>query len=177
MLRAALMLAAVAFAVSTEAAEKDLAEIDLEPVLITKGDLPAGTVGAQVREDPPKMFEKIEGADNAIYQQFQRDDKVAGGVTVFLFSSDAKLKKALGVLKTGAKELKPIKGIGDSAMGVYRKDSIPGLGSIQFSEMVFTSGPALVHIRMSDVSGLEESTAYAKRLDKRLKKLLTSGSK
>ena len=77
--------------------------IDLEDILIESGDLPIGYTSGQF-QSPPKMFDdfikKIGDADYSVSQQFAKNEKAAGGVTVFVYEDIKTVKLAYDTLNT-----------------------------------------------------------------------------
>ena len=158
-----------------------LSEINLEPIVFLSGDLPAGFSGAQIRDTPPTMFDGIVGFENSIYQQFERNDKGAGGVTILLYDLIDQREVAYSIIvggfgksgddagvKTTVAELP---GVGEKAMYVTIEASVSGI-SLNNVDLVFTRCHSVVHIRMTDTANVDYISAYAKRLDKRLTELI-----
>jgi hypothetical protein len=140
-------------------------------LLIQPGDLPAGYDGAQVRDIAPEMFREIPKAANTIYQQFEKNDHVAGGVTVFLFDSQSDIEKALQIILDGMGSTQDFSGIGEKAKLLSLSTAAQGV-KIQIAELVFIRCNAVVHIRMANGVTESDITSYAKRLDNRLKTLV-----
>lgn len=135
-----------------------LTEVNLESLLIQPGDLPPGITGAQVRTEPPAMFDGIAPATKTIYQQFAKDSAQYGGVGVFLYDDPAQLSLGYDFIT---------KGMGTGATPVEvgeRAVAITGL--LDFSEVAFARCAAVAHIRLT--GDLDTVVAYAQRLDKRL---------
>jgi hypothetical protein len=143
-----------------------LADLDLEPLLIQAGDLPAGLTGAQIRDTAPEMFSKVPKATKTLNQQFAQADKQVGGVTVLLYDSPADVSTAYDVIWNGMSTGSSALDIGEKAGG-FAKKQIVGTTQFEFSDVLFRRCHAVVHIRMP-VSDIAMSTAYAQRLDKRL---------
>jgi len=158
-----------------------LSEINLEPILIISGDLPAGYSGAQIRTTPPEMFNNITNFNNAIYQQFEKDGKSAGGVAIFLFESvdnaDIAFQKIVGGFGESGESanlkttVENISNVGEKATVVTIETSLSGL-SMKFTDFAFVRCHAIVHIRMSDTVNADYLTGYGIRLDKRLSELV-----
>lgn len=138
-----------------------LEQIDLEPLLVQSGDLPAGTTGAQVRDTAPAMFKDIPAATNTAYQQLATGAKQTGGVAVFLYADAAPRDAAYQAIATGMGSDTSAPTIGERAALSAGGDILP------FSDLLFQRCRAVAHIRMtgSDAAAIE---SYAKRLDKRL---------
>ena len=157
-----------------------LSDLELEPVLVVSGDLPAGYSGAQVRSTPPDMFDGIRGYEQVIYQQFGNDSQ-AGGLTVFLFASGGDRDAAYESMTEdfGNTEVSPdyillvddLSDLGEAAhYASFDGKTIP----LDFIDLAFTHCHALVHIRMGGMTQLDAVTAYAVRLDKRLQAIVCS---
>lgn len=158
-----------------------LSEIDLEPILILPGDLPAGFAGAQTRQVIPEMFLALPEAQNHINRQFERNGDGAGSVTVLLYESSNDVDEAYSTIVQGFAEPRNIEG-----MNVQRQ-LVPDLGEkaeantmegellgvvLDFTDLAFTRCSALVHIRMKGTAEIIEVASYAKRLDARLSDLV-----
>lgn len=142
-----------------------LADVQLEPLLVQSGDLPAGVGGAQVRETPPEMFNALTVGEQRIYQQLERSSSPAGGVAVFLYSDAEARTKAYVTLSEGLGETaRDAPGIGEEA----RVSALDFPGIIKSTDLLFRRCAAVVHIRISGDTDTAPITAYAERLDKRL---------
>jgi hypothetical protein len=144
--------------------------LDLEPLLIQPGDLPAGVVGSQVKDKAPPVFKDVPPPTKAIDQRFGlADGAIIGGVTVLLYDSSDDLEKAYAAV---------IKGMGSSAYPsteVGDKARIGGLTARtqRIAEVSFVRCHALVSVSLSATPQPDDDTlAYAKRLDKRLMPLV-----
>lgn len=146
-----------------------LDQVDLEPLLIQSGDLPAGLSGAQVKDEAPAMFAGVPHPTKAIDQRFQRAGDTAGGITVLLYQSDADRDVAYAdVVKGLGKGAVAQNGVGERAMAVNNTDLL------EFVDLTFVRCHAVVHIRFSGTSEPSDAAAYAKRLDKRLSSVVCS---
>ncbi len=154
-----------------------LSELDLEPLLIQPGDLPAGFSGAQVKDVAPNMFDDLSAAENTIDQRFERGGDTAGGVTVFLYDSTSEIEEAYAllmsieadyvVLLTGGMNIQTVTGVGEQAIVSVLSFSVGGF-ALESSDLAFIRCNAVVHIRMAGVVDIDTIKAYAKRLDSRL---------
>lgn len=156
-----------------------LDRIELESLLVQAGDLPAGVSAAQVRSTLPEMFDGISEPDAAIFQQFEKDNDVAGGVSVLLYSKPAALQDGYNYLIDGMDSDAAVEGlsstirsadVGDGqieAIVTEMRLSAAGV-TFELNEIVFSRCSALVHIRMTGGVGIAGITAYAERLDRRL---------
>jgi len=145
-----------------------LSELELEPLLIQPGDLPAGFSGAQVRDVAPGMFDETPTAENAISQQFERGGDTAGGVAVLLYDSKSEIEEAYALFVSGmAGNVQTVTGVGEQAAVSVWSLSVLGI-TRKGSELLFIRCGAVAHIRMADVVDIDTITAYAKRLDSRL---------
>jgi hypothetical protein len=158
-----------------------LSDIDLEPMIILSGDLPAGYSGAQIRDTPPVMFAEIRGYENTIYQQFERNGKGAGGVTIFLFDLIDQRETAYSLIVDGfgktentsatKTRVAELSGVGEKAMYVTIEASVAGI-TVDNIDLVFARCHSVVHVRMTDTASVDYISAYAKRLDKRLAEVI-----
>lgn len=146
----------------------DLGNIDLEPILIQSGDLPAGFSGAQIRDEAPQMFRGMPSARNTAYQQFSYQDEVAGGVSVFLYGTSEVVDRAYAKVLDDFIEPVDLPGLGDRA-AFEIIDFLPGYSTV---DLLFAHCAAVVHIRMGNSEDNVEVLAYAKRLNRRLEPLV-----
>ena len=145
-----------------------LADIDIEPLLIQDGDLPAGLSGAQVRSTPPNMFRDVTGASNQIHQQFARGDDPAGGVAVFLFEDTAARDQAYAVILDGFGDTIEAVDVGEQGAAFVPPEIMRRQGLNSY-DLLFSRCSAVAHIRMSgEFMDIAMITAYAERLDQRL---------
>jgi hypothetical protein len=148
-----------------------LSEMDLEPILAVSGDLPAGYSAAQVRNDPPAMFNDVPAAANQIYLQFEQAGDAAGGAAVFVYDTVEEAEKAYSIIADGmGDDTKPVSDVGDKAQSVDY--DLTMLGSISGQELLFLRCTTVVHIRFTGSDNLDYSIGYAKRLDGRLEPLV-----
>lgn len=158
-----------------------LSQVNLEPILILPGDLPAGLSGAQVRDSLPEMFGNLPEASNQIYQQFQRQGEAAGGVAATLYESDSDrdvaytlLLKGFGDTSSGSitkTERIAVSNVGERAEAVTLQGSMLGI-VLDFADLAFVRCGAVVHIRFGGSADLTEIVSYARRLDERLTTLV-----
>ena len=145
-----------------------LSELELEPLLIQAGDLPAGFSGAQVRDVAPQMFDELPIAENVIDQRFEKGGAAAGGVTVILYSSKSEIDEVYGLLVSSMGDsTQTVTEVGEQAIAIVESLSAAGV-TFKFSDLTFIRCSAVVYIRMSDIADSDAITAYAKRLDSRL---------
>jgi len=162
-----------------------LSELDLEPLLIQPGDLPAGFSGAQIKDVAPSMFDDLPAAENTIDQRFERGGDTAGGVTVFLYGSTSKIEEAYALLMsieadyvallTDDMNVQTVTGVGEQAIVSVVSLSMGGF-TLESSDLDFVRCSAVVHIRMVGVADIDTIRAYAKRLDKRLEPVVCQSS-
>lgn len=154
-----------------------LSEIDLEPILILPGDLPAGFSGAQIRDVLPEMFATLPDSDNQIYQQFERNGRAAGGVAVMLYESSDDIDGAYSLLLEGfgepsneagiTVERQAVPDVGEQAETVTIEGTLLGV-TLDSVDLAFIRCSAVVHIRLVGTALLAEASSYARRLDERL---------
>jgi hypothetical protein len=137
-----------------------LAETNLEPLLIQPGDLPTGLSAGQVRDRAPAMFGDAPQPTKAINQKLQSSGSDAGSVTVLLYDDLADVSAAYAEVTQGfSGAAQSYEGLGEQA----KTDAIAGV----VGDFVFTRCHAVVHMRI--IAPLDDTAAYAKRLDGRLK--------
>lgn len=138
-----------------------LSALDLEPLLIQSGDLPAGIAAAQVKDVAPLAFNGYPPTTKAIDQRFQRDGKAVGGVVVLLYEQQDNFNTARSLAMKISESSKPLDGVGEEAKAFLGSDLLPIRG------ITFIRCRAIVDVSISNVT-IEEVAAYAMRLDKRL---------
>lgn len=156
-----------------------LSEINLEPVLVQTGDLPAGYSGSQISDIDLSWIDFLQYKGvNRIQQLFEKDGKPSGSVQVILFDEINQVDNSYSKYKEFfEKDSKIIaeddfsKGeltdIGDKA--IYSSHNYLGISTIA---IIFTRCNSLVNISFGDTNTLQYISAYAKRLDKRLSELV-----
>lgn len=173
---AALLLTACGPAPAQQAAPAattiPLSVLDVEPLLIQLGDLPAGMEGAQVLDTPPAPYEAMEisAADKLVFQRLQRSGQPAGYVIVSLYEDQAtgdgvyaRLVKDIGA----GGEAKPLADVGEQ--GMITDAVAPLVGA----HAVFQRCHAVVDVLLTgDLVDQQAVTAYAKRIDQRLRSLV-----
>lgn len=138
-----------------------LAAIDLEPLLIQPGDLPAGITGAQVKDVAPPAFKAYPPATKAIDQRLQRDGETIGGIVVLLYEEQSALEQAKILATTTSEVSRPLDSVGEGGKAFLGSDLLPLRG------VTFVRCRAIADVSMGRVA-IEEVIAYAKRLDRRL---------
>lgn len=146
----------------------NLKTVNLEPVLIQEGDLPAGFTGAQVKDTLPPMFEHAAPPTKALYQGFQRAGNGAGGVSVLLYESDTDRDATYADSVKGMGDgTQPQTDVGERAT-ILSSDSYSTL----LADLVFVRCHAVVFVRFIGTKQPSDAAAYAKRLDQRLQPLV-----
>jgi hypothetical protein len=140
-----------------------LAELDLAPLALQSGDLPAGYSGAQVSDALPAMFNDAPAPAKVFDQRFQKSDEDAGGVTIVVYETGADLTTAYDLAVDGMLDDNVAADIGDGAR-------VAGgtVSTLDVAEGVFTRCQTLVFVRFSGTKNTESVVAYMKRLDTRL---------
>lgn len=147
-----------------------LSQINLEPLLVQSGDLPAGLSGSQVRDEAPEMFRDMPKYENVIYQRFENKGQVVGGITVFLYASGNDINSAYSSIEKGiGSGTEPLSDIGEK--GIVAELSLLDNTS---TDILFVRCQAVVHIRMP--GDKTDSTPYARRLDKRITPVVCQSS-
>lgn len=154
-----------------------LSEIDLEPIVIQAGDLPAGFTGAQISH----YGKNIYGSVNDIKQELANNNQSAGFIEIYLFGDLEKAEKiftsktnSLGksnVSDISSTTVSEIPDVGEKATSASSRISFFGLDTYVI-DFVFIRCSAFVNIRFSDTSNTQSVINYAKRLDERLSKLI-----
>ena len=156
---------AAAPATTAAQAAVPLADIDLAPLLIQSGDLPAGLSGAQVKDTVPPGLNAVPTPAKAIDQRFQANGNTAGGVVVLLYEASADVETAFRLAVGEGKNSQPQYSVGDAARVWLPSDVVTR------ARVAFTRCHAYVDISIRQAS-VDEVTAYAKRLDQRLQPLI-----
>jgi hypothetical protein len=141
-----------------------LADLDLAPLLVQSGDLPAGLNGAQIENTMPTGLRGFPTPVKAIDQHLQRNGDTAGHVVVLLYEADSDVESAFRVAVGEGKTSDPQHGVGDVAR-IWQPNEIKTR-----SRLAFTRCHAYVDITFGQAT-IDEVTAYAKRLDQRLQPL------
>lgn len=154
-----------------------LSELDLEPLLIVPGDLPAGFSGAQIRDVLPPMFDGVPETDNQISQQFERDGEGAGSVNVMLYSAGVDREAVYARILDGFAEPEDgsnikvvrenIAEVGEMAEAETIEASVLST-PLNTADLTFVRCGAVVHIRLFGTSKMVDIVSYARRLDRRL---------
>lgn len=165
-----------------------LADLDLVPLLVQSGDLPAGVGTGQVLRGIDIVARGMPDADYAIRLQFSKDEEGLGAVTVWLYAKPEIVIEAYREQSGRLMELDDfelVADIGDHAVGVppavsaARALEASGLGSYMDSligELVFVRCHAVVHIALPYSTGnLIPMASYARALDERLAPVVCRG--
>jgi hypothetical protein len=145
-----------------------LSEIDLEPLLVQPGDLPAGYSASQIRDTVPDIFSKVPAAAKVVSQLFAKDGETSGSVTVLLYESKSDLNTAFSMIPVilgGDNEDQPA--VGEHAIASNISKSAPGI-RFDLVNLTFIRCRALVQTQLIGTSYEGDIVAYGKRLDKRL---------
>jgi hypothetical protein len=159
------------------AAPVSLAALDLEPLLIQSGDLPAGLSGAQILDSAPQAYTsmQIPEADGFVFQRLQRGGDPAGYIVVSLYGDTVKrdatyarlLEDFQGAAKHGGATPQEVSDVGERATIVERSSYFSG------AHAIFVRCQSVVDVRMAgDLVEKAEVLAYARRLDRRLQTAL-----
>ena len=142
-----------------------LANLDLAPLLLEPGDLPAGLSEAQVKDTVPPGLKGVPTPAKAIDQRFQQNGNAAGGVVVLLYETPADVVAAYRLAVGEGKTSDPQQDVGDTAR-LWPPNEIA-----KRARVAFTRCHAYVDVTFGQASS-DEVTAYAKRLDARLQPLV-----
>ena len=148
-----------------------LADIDLEPILVQEGDLPAGYSGAQIRDFAGRIFDDLPPYLKVVSQEISHSDDSGGYVSVFLYTEKEDIDSAYSFInEIMFDENKEIAEIGELSHGYAHHDVL--LGKYHVVEMLFRRCNSVVYINLDDTYNLDDGIGYAKRLDKRLQPLV-----
>lgn len=165
-------LIAAALVVLVACGAVPLSEIQLEPLLVQPGDLPAGFSGAQVKSVAPEMFKNFPSPQRAIDQRFEHEGETGGGVVVLLYEQQADRDRAYAMLVDGiSDDAQPVADLGEQSIAHGMELEAAGM-NIKSTDLGFVRCQAIVHVRLTDTSNVAEAAEYAKRLDKRLSPLV-----
>ncbi len=146
-----------------------LSDIDLSPLLIQEGDLPAGYSGAQIRDEAPAPFNRLPETQNQISQELAHSNTTGGRVSVFVYDSLADRDTAYSILiediMISGGEVTGRVGESDYTTYVY-------LMGTHYTALSFTRCGAVVNINLSGRQDQEAIIAYARRLDQRLEPII-----
>jgi hypothetical protein len=140
-----------------------LSDLDLEEILIKRGDLPMGYVGGQVQDSLPGMFDDIPQPVNQIFQQIDLTNNSGSGgeVAVFVYNSSPDSIKAYDTILSemgGAAQERDIEKLGEKA-------------HMSGWNLLFLRCNAIVHFRIVGIN-YDQYISYAQRLDERLMPLV-----
>jgi hypothetical protein len=142
-----------------------LAKLDLVPLLIQSGDLPAGLSGAQVKDTVPAGLKAVPKPVKVIDQRFERNGTTVGGVVVLLYEASDDVKAAYRLTVGEGKNSEAQDSLGDTARIWLPKGLSPR------TTVAFTRCHAYVDVSIGEAS-IDDVTAYARRLDQRLQPLV-----
>jgi hypothetical protein len=150
-----------------------LADLDFGPILIQPGDLPAGYSGGQIISTPPAMFKGIPQPVDQIWQEFEQDSHLAGGVAVFVYDTSTASANAynfeLGTMETISPS--PVQNLGEQARIAITDVTISG-GDIHGVDLVFIRCNTVVYIRLTGSTNPDDVIPYAQHLDGRLSEIV-----
>jgi hypothetical protein len=144
--------------------------IHLPDTLVRPGDLPPPWSAGDGIE-PPEMFASLPPAESQRYVPLLHSGKRSGGIAGFLFSDQSSLDEAYAATVDGmGKQFTVLVGLGDKARYTFIRTEHPAginLPVMVSTDVAFTQGLAMVHIRMSGCL-TEEPVGLACRIAKRL---------
>lgn len=157
--------------------QNQVAELNLESVLIQPGDLPEGYTGGQVSDTHPIYLDVRATPVNQIYQEFDNNNVNAGGVTVIVLNDNSWMGNTLFSIgfDLGFSELVDINGetmyltedlLSSATFSGNSKAEISGMDGY------FKRCNTIVYIRMTGTVDRDSITSYAEKLDKRLTPLI-----
>jgi hypothetical protein len=155
-----------------------LSQIDLEPILVVDGDLPADLVpDIIVRENAVGSADELDRADAVFTQYFLLEGGEGGGVSVFLFESLDDVQAAFGKVSTFMDKPLVYFLVGEQAriesFFIPLVDDVP---PIQGSRLIFSRCHALGVIQFPRADDGEAMERYGQRLDGRLQPLVCRDS-
>jgi len=142
-----------------------LSDIDLEPLLIQPGDLPAGFRGAQVCDTISGYLERDAPApDNFIWQQLERDAERAGRIAIIVYDDPELAKEAYDAIVDGFVEQKGTDRAGEAAVISAWRDLVGN----NWTSSAFLRCHAVADFLFTDIRDAEAAKTYMQRLDARL---------
>jgi hypothetical protein len=146
----------------------DLATIDIEPLLIQAGDLPAGLTAGQIQQEPFGKYDGIPDAINTAFQRFEANGEASGGVGVFLYNEpDAGYAFLVDTLTDENREID----IGNRGRVNTFDPATINMQAPPVTSIVFQRCSAVVDVFTSNQRE-EDVIVYARRLDQRLQNAL-----
>ena len=145
-----------------------LSEIDLESLLIRSGDLPSGVTAGQITDWAGGKFSEAPTPAQVGFQLFESKGAPYGSVTVLVYDALADAETTYGILHDGLEGGGwDVVGVGDKAIVWTLLMDVLG-NTVESGEVGFIRCGAVVDILMGTT---DEAviTAYAKRLDARLR--------
>jgi hypothetical protein len=148
-------------------------EFNLENLLIQENDLPAGYSGAQVSNmaisNLPEKISDIPEPDYSISQEFEKDGKQGGTVSIFLYEDLAKLNRAFSTMTPLDTEYSVE---GDWEEGELLRVDVSYPITLKLLSFTFYKCHAIVRIHFLDSVSEKNSITYGNRLIKRLTPLV-----
>jgi hypothetical protein len=137
-------------------------ELDLRPIVIVGGDLPAGFQPSQIETNLYKLAEGVPEPDNIFSQAISKGNQNGGGVDVLVYEDISELDLAYDLLTS-----KIPGSLIDIKIGEYGEMGKMSFRGIDTSTVVFVRCNAVVWIQIFTLDE-EGVISYANQLDKRL---------
>lgn len=172
----ALITSVVVFVVYPAITRQYLTSLDLEPLLIQSGDLPAGLSSGQITSYTGNQIDELWSSDIGVPKPLSITAQdingldASGSVMVMLFGDNSAIDGMTNLVSNNGGD--PIE-VGDKGFGSARTvDTIFDDIKQDVTSVIFARCKAVVLIRVNDYYGLSGMASYARRLDKRLASLV-----
>ena len=156
-----------------------LADINLESILIKPDDLPEGYTGGQVNDKLPIYLDVRDTPVKQIFQEFNNNNVSAGGVAVIVFNDDSFMGNALFGFGWGLgfPDYLHVDINGETmhlTKDLLSSATVSGNSQAEIEGMdgYFKRCNTIVHVRMTGTVDQDSITSYAKKLDERLTPLV-----
>ena len=154
-----------------------LADIDLESILIKPDDLPEGYTGGQVSDTLPPYLYDLAYPVKQIYQEFNNNNVSAGGVAVMVFNDDSSMGNTHFSLWYDLGDYWSYRFNGETmylTKDLLSSATYSGSSKAEFEGMdgYFKRCNTIVHVRMTGIVDQDSITSYAEKLDERLTPLI-----
>jgi hypothetical protein len=140
--------------------------LDLEDVVITDGDLPAGFEPSQIRSELGDLSNDAATPDYFFSQSVSHGGGFGGMVDVLVYEDSAQVEPAYAALANSMPGDARDVAIGEKA------SAASDFRIIEVASLTFVRCHAVVSIQFQGTANIDDVVAYATRLDKRLEPLV-----